>query len=152
MSATSQVERLVSAFALYAIAKIPTLLTLANSGQAIQAPAFRKIEKTVRMDSQYFPCVGINLDSVSFEDSGSNSIRAECVVDVFALVVSSKPDLLATYLDRYLDTICDLASSSARAGSSGFEAKLTSADKGLDPDGLNGWVAVSFTVWGEAPF
>jgi hypothetical protein len=152
MSAVSPVERIVDAFVAYAVAKIPTLLNQANSGQVIQAPAFKKVAKTAFMESQYFPAVGINLDSVAFDDSGSNSIRVECEVGVIAVATASKPDLLAAYLDRYLDAISDLASSSARAGSSGFEVKLTSADKGLDPDGTNGWVAVSFTVWGEAPF
>lgn len=152
MSAASPVERIVTAFVSYVQATLPGLLTAANSGKTVAAPVFKKIEKTVRMDSQYFPSVGINLDSVRPSESGSGSYLFECEVDVFALATASKPDLLATYLDRYLDAISDLASSSARAGITAFELKLTSADKGHDPDGTNGWVAVSFTVWGEAPF
>lgn len=148
----SPVERLVNAFVTYAKATLPGLVILANSGQAVAAPAFKKIEKTVRMESQYFPCVGINLDQASFAESGSGSILVECTVDVFALATASKSDLLAAYLDRYLDAIADLASGAARAGASGFEVKVTSADKGHDPEGTNGWAAVSFTVWGEAPF
>lgn len=152
MSAASPVERLVSAFTAYAVGALPGLLTTANLGQAVTAPAFRRIEKTVRMESQYFPAVGINLDSVRIEPSGQGSIRVECEVDVFALATATKPELLSTCLDRYLDTIVDLGSGASLAGATGFEAIVTSADKGHDPDGMNGWVAVSFTVWGEAPF
>jgi hypothetical protein len=152
MSSASPVERLVTAFVDYAKATLPGLITKANIGQSLSAPAFKKIEKTVRMDAQYYPSVGINLDGSEFSDSGIGSLRADCAVDVFAFATNSKPEQLSTILDRYLDAIVDLASGEARAGALGFEVSVKSGDKGIEPDGTRGWVAVLFNVWGEAPF
>jgi hypothetical protein len=152
MSSKSPVERIVNAFVTYAKATLPGLVTTANVGQTLAAPALKKIEKAGRVDIQYFPCAAINLDSVEFSDSGAGSMRADLVIDVFVCASDSKPANLAAYLDRYLDAVVDLASNDATVGAEGFELKIDRADKGLEPEGTRGWVAVSFTVWGEAPF
>jgi hypothetical protein len=148
----SPVERAVNAFVAYAQAALPGLVTRANVGQALAAPALKKIAKTVRVDIQYFPACAINLDSVEFSDSGSGSIRADAQVDVYVFAADSKPATLTVYLDRYLDAVADLAAGAPVVGTEGFNVKVDRADKGLEPDGTRGWCAVQFTVWGEAPF
>ena len=135
-----------------AITALPGLITKANIGQALAAPALKKIEKTVRMDVQYFPSAAINLDSAEFSESGSGSIRVDASVDIFVFAADSKADRLSTFIDRYLDAVCDLASSAALFGSAGFNVKVVHADKGIEPDGARGWAAVQFIVWGEALF
>jgi len=152
MSSKSPVERIVNAFVAYAKATLPGLITTANVGQTLAAPALKKIEKTSCVNVQYFPACAINLDSVGFSDSGAGSLRADLTIDVFIFASDSKPANLAAYVDRYLDAVVDLASNDATVGAEGFEIKIERADKGLEPEGTRGWVAVSFTVWGEAPF
>jgi hypothetical protein len=148
----SPVERVVNAFVAYAKAALPGLITRANVGQSLAAPALKKIEKTVRVDLQYFPSCAINLDEVDFAESGSGSIRADARMDVYIFAADSKPDNLAAFLDRYLDAVVDLAAGGPNVGTEGFNVKVDRADKGLEPDGNRGWVAVQFTLWGEAPF
>lgn len=148
----SPVERVVTAFVAYVVATLPGLVTRANVGQALAAPALKKIEKTGCVNVQYFPACAINLDAVDFQDSGSGSIRADAQVDVYVFAADSSAAKLAVYLDRYLDAVVDLAAGGPTVATEGFNIKVDRADKGLEPDGTRGWCAVQFTIWGEALF
>lgn len=150
MSAASCVERLMAAVTEYVKATLPGLLVSANDGQTIQAPAFRKIEKTPVLNAQYFPMVGINLDSVQFLDASTTSVEVDASIDFLVAATSTKPEELQTLLERYMDAVVDLGGYEASGALDGYEISVQSVDKGVEGDGSRGWAAITFKVVGEA--
>ncbi|OHE63852.1 MAG: hypothetical protein A2001_01435 [Treponema sp. GWC1_61_84] len=146
------VERIVTAFAAYVAANLPALLTQANVGMAVAAPAFARIGKTVHINPQYLPAVAVNLDGGTSEASGSNSVAVDLRINVIAATTGKDEDQISTYLERYIDAISDLASENAQVGAEGFEIEVQEFDKGVEPDGKRGFSVVQFRVWGEALF
>lgn len=152
MSATSPVEAMVNAFTSYAAATLPALITRANLGQTLAAPPLKKIEKTARIDLQYFPSAAINLDSVETEATGPHLRAFTVMIDLFIFASDSKHDRLVAFVDRYLDAAMDLEDYDSTMGATNYRLLAERADKGIEPDGSRGWVAVSFRVWGEVNF
>jgi hypothetical protein len=150
MSSVSCIERLMNALTAYAQARLPSLLVAANEGQAIQAPAFKKIEKTFAINVQYLPMVAINFDSAQFEDESTTSVLEKATVDVYVWAKSTKPEELEVYLERYLDAVIDLGGYEASAALEGYGLTISAADKGAEGDGTRGWVVVTFIVRAEA--
>jgi hypothetical protein len=148
----SPVERMVDSFVAYVKAELPLRLIQANAGKAVAAPALKKIEKTVKLNIQYFPCAGINLDSAVFEEAGPGALRVEVRIDLFVCASDSKPERLSAFLERYMDAAVDLASGDPTMGGSMFNLSVTSADKGMAADGEQGWSAVQFVVVGEVDY
>jgi len=147
----SPVERMTDAFVTYAKAQLPGLITQANVGKTVAAPALKKIEKTVKVDTQYFPSAAINLDSVELEEAGPGALRVDATVDLVIFASDSKPDRLSAFIDRYLDAAVDLAADGPMLNSE-FYLRAERADKGIEADGTRGWAMVAFTIWGEVNF
>lgn len=147
----SKVREMVSDFVAYAGTELPLRIAAANDGELITAPALKKIEKTIRVNAQYFPCAAINLESVDFEEAGPGALRIEARIDLAIFAADSRPERLSDFLDRYLDSAVDLASDDDM-GASDWNIRVESADKGCEPDGTRGWVAVRFVLFGEVVF
>jgi hypothetical protein len=149
---TSPVERMVDAFSDYVIASLPGKITTANVGQTIAAPALKKIEKSVRADAQYWPRAIVNADTFEFGEAGQLSRMVEIGIDVYVFASHTTPTTLAIYLERYLDSVVDLSTSTGIIPVLGYGLRVISADKGVEPDGTRGWVVVRFLVWSEAAY
>ena len=147
----SPVERMVDTFTAYVKAELHGLIIAANSGKAVAAPALKKIEKTVKVDTQYFPSAAVNLDSVELSEAGPGALRVDAAVDLAIFATDTKPERLSAFVDRYLDAAIDLAADGTM-GNSEFYLRAERADKGIEADATRGWALVAFTIWAEVNF
>jgi hypothetical protein len=148
----SPVERMVDSFVAYVKAELPLRLIQANAGKAVAAPVLKKIEKTVKVDVQYFPCAAVNFESADFEITGQGAMQITGMVDVLVFAADSKPERLSVVVERYLDAVIDLASSAGSWSVDTFELWPVRADKGIEPDGSRGWAVVQFLLKGEVDY
>lgn len=145
-------EKYLAAFVAYAKAYLPTILTAANVGETIQAPAFSKIVKGTQINLQYLPYAIITLEDGAVEEAGPGYIRPAINVLIIVAASNPNPDTLDAYLDRYVSTLCDLAASEYTQDASGVEVNLIDFDKGAEPNGTRGWAVARFKLWGEEAF
>ncbi len=138
------VAEIMSAVEHYFSEKFPAAVAAAN------ARPLKAIVKAQSVNIQNIPCAALNLDSVKFEETGQNTIWAELQVDLYVFMADQKPDKLNDEAEKYIDAALAVVNDGTLSGTP-YYIRITSADKGIEPDGLRGWVSVSFVVWGEAP-